>query len=291
MFCLTSFLSQISALQCLGKRFRSVSRRAPNITVIRRRRPRSAFADSRRARRRRWHGPPSPVAYQHFYEAYAEFDRADRSGSGLLPQPDARSRHPLLRLFDSIPPVRRVMTRQPGSWPSNWEPMRGNQLGGNYQRAVHGPDIAELFLPRGTGLTTLTTGTVPDDAQYCRSYHCRAAANAGLRAVCLLQGAQPPRIGLIWRADHSSGERYGLRWFVLRPGTSDSYTIGLVFQPRFIPGLSLTIRCYHIVIEDAIWPAWTGRPSSTPASAMPMAPGSRRRALPTHRVCCSSAIR
>ncbi len=136
---------------------------------------------------------------------------------------------------------------------ANWEPMQGLRFRGNYQRAVRAPNIAELFLPRGTGLTTLTTDP-------CRTTRNTAGvitfagplANADLRAVCLLQGAQPAQIGLIANPTAAQANATVSGGLYLRPETSDSYTIGLVFQPRFIPGLSLTIDYYHIVIEDAI---------------------------------------
>jgi iron complex outermembrane recepter protein len=38
----------------------------------------------------------------------------------------------------------------------------------------------------------------------------------------------------------------------LSPEESESWTVGLVFQPDFIPGLSLTIDYYNIVVTDAI---------------------------------------
>jgi outer membrane receptor protein involved in Fe transport len=36
------------------------------------------------------------------------------------------------------------------------------------------------------------------------------------------------------------------------PETSDSYTVGVILQPRFIPGLSLSADYYTITVNDVI---------------------------------------
>jgi iron complex outermembrane receptor protein len=124
-----------------------------------------------------------------------------------------------------------------------WEPMRGIRFRGNYQRAVRAPNISELFEPTVVGLTTVATDP------------CRGALpvnNANLRAVCILQGAPASTIGSIVNptASQANGTFSGALY--LRPETSDSYTFGTVLQPAFIPGLSVTVDYYHILITHAI---------------------------------------
>jgi outer membrane receptor protein involved in Fe transport len=138
---------------------------------------------------------------------------------------------------------------------ATWEPVDGLRFRGNYQRAVRAPNINELFSPSAVGLTSLSTDP-------CRASNPdrNPATDANLRAVCLMQGApvasltptaQNPR-GTILNptAGQSAGTFSGS--LALRPETADSYTLGVVFQPSFIRGLSITVDYYHIRIKDAI---------------------------------------
>ncbi|MEA3051753.1 MAG: iron complex outerrane recepter protein [Sphingomonadales bacterium] len=135
---------------------------------------------------------------------------------------------------------------------ATWEPFDGLKFRGNYQRAVRAPNINELFAPTAVGLTSL--GVDP-----CRTTRNAAgvitygpALNANLRAVCLAQGAPLSAINNITNptAAQSNGTFAGS--LALRPETADSYTVGLVFQPEFVRGLSITVDYYHIRIKDAI---------------------------------------
>jgi iron complex outermembrane recepter protein len=126
---------------------------------------------------------------------------------------------------------------------ATWEPFDGLKFRGNYQRAVRAPNIGELFAPLNTGLTTVATDP------------CRGAApvtNANLRAVCLAQGAPLSTIGNILNPTAAQANATVSGSLALRPEKSDSYTIGVVFQPDFVPGLSVTIDYYHIKINGAI---------------------------------------
>ncbi|HEX8308304.1 MAG TPA: TonB-dependent receptor [Allosphingosinicella sp.] len=125
----------------------------------------------------------------------------------------------------------------------SWEPTDGLKFRGNYQRAVRAPNINELFSPTSVGLTSLAQDP------------CRGAfpvANANLRAVCLAQGAPLASIGSITNPTAAQANGTFAGSLALRPEKADSYTVGVVFQPEFIRGLSITVDYYHIKIEDAI---------------------------------------
>lgn len=125
----------------------------------------------------------------------------------------------------------------------SWEPVSGVKFRGNYQRAVRAPNINELFSPVATALTNLSY-----DA-------CAGAApvtNANLRAVCLAQGAPAASIGSIQKPTSSQANFTGGGSLDLRPEKSDSYTVGIVLQPNFVPGLSISVDYYNISIKDAI---------------------------------------
>jgi outer membrane receptor protein involved in Fe transport len=125
----------------------------------------------------------------------------------------------------------------------SWEPVDGVKFRGSYQRAVRAPNINELFAPVTTGLTNLSY-----DA-------CAGAApltNANLRATCLAQGAPVSSIGNIDTPTAAQANFTGGGNLALQPEKSDSYTFGVVLQPNFVPGLSISIDYYNISIKDAI---------------------------------------
>jgi iron complex outermembrane recepter protein len=134
------------------------------------------------------------------------------------------------------------------------EPVEGIKIRGNYSRAVRAPNISELFSPVNTGLTNL--GVDP-----CATFNTAGQVLPGrppggptgeLRAVCLAQGATPGNVNQI--AEPISGQvlATGGGNLGIRPEKSDSYTIGLVLQPRFLPRFTASIDYYNIVVEDAI---------------------------------------
>jgi outer membrane receptor protein involved in Fe transport len=76
--------------------------------------------------------------------------------------------------------------------------------------------------------------------------------NANLRAVCLAQGAPLNNINNITNPVAAQANATFSGSLALRPETADSYTLGVVFQPKFVRGLSITVDYYHIKIKDAI---------------------------------------
>jgi outer membrane receptor protein involved in Fe transport len=126
---------------------------------------------------------------------------------------------------------------------ATWEPFDGLKFRGNYQRAVRAPNIGELFAPQNTGLTTVAIDP-------CRGQN--PVTNANLRAVCLAQGAPLSTIGNIINPTAAQANATTSGSLALRPEKANSYTLGVVFQPDFIPGLSLTVDYYKIEIKGAI---------------------------------------
>ncbi|MBB3347124.1 TonB-dependent receptor domain-containing protein [Sphingomonas sp. BK069] len=125
----------------------------------------------------------------------------------------------------------------------SWEPTDGLKVRGNYQRAVRAPNIAELFSPLNTGLTSLAVDP-------CRGAN--PVNNAALQAVCLAQGAPAASIGGIANPTAGQANSTTAGSTTLRPETSDSYTIGAVFQPNFLPGFTISVDYYNISIRNAI---------------------------------------
>ena len=125
----------------------------------------------------------------------------------------------------------------------SWEPVDALKIRGNYQKAARSPNIGELFSPEVTGLDNLAVdpcqGAAPD-------------VNANLRAVCLAQGAPASSIGNI---DAPSASQTNITQGGnpnLDVEKATTWTVGGVFQPDFIPGLSFSADYYNIVVKDAI---------------------------------------
>lgn len=135
-----------------------------------------------------------------------------------------------------------------------WKPVDGLTFRGGYARAVRAPNIGELFSPVSTGLTNL--GTDP-----CATFRTDGTLIPGrpaggptgeLRAVCLAQGANAGNINTI--AEPISGQvlSTGGGNINIRPETSDSFTIGTILQPTFMPGFTLSVDYYNIKVKNAI---------------------------------------
>lgn len=133
-----------------------------------------------------------------------------------------------------------------------WEPLTGFQIRGNYSRAVRAPNIAELFAPVNTGLTNLgddPCASVETDGSPITG---RRPITGVLRDVCLAQGAPVSQIGSIEQPIAGQSNATGGGNLNIKPEKSDSYTIGAVFQPEFIPGFTATVDYYNIKVKGAI---------------------------------------
>lgn len=132
----------------------------------------------------------------------------------------------------------------------SWTPVTGAKVRGFYSRAVRAPNIGELFSPLNTGLTSLTNdpcATISD-----AGVRIAPPPTGTLRDVCLAQGANAGNVDSInvpiaSQANATSGGN-----LALGPEKSNSYTVGLVLEPAFIPGFSMTVDYYNIKVSGAI---------------------------------------
>ncbi|WP_156677732.1 TonB-dependent receptor domain-containing protein [Sphingomonas profundi] len=126
---------------------------------------------------------------------------------------------------------------------ATWEPIDGLKVRGNYQHAVRAPNIGELFQPSQVGLTNLRTDPCQGQAP---------VNNALLRAVCIAQGAPASQIGAI---DPPSAGQINATFAGNpnnKPEKADTYTAGVVFQPDFVSGFSISVDYYRIRIKNAL---------------------------------------
>ncbi len=127
-----------------------------------------------------------------------------------------------------------------------WAPVQDLRLRGTISRAVRAPNITELFAPPQAGFFN------PFDPCDQREIN-RLLANGSpvvqtrirnCRADGIPEGFRNPLSARF--AGTISGNPN------LQEETADTFTVGGVLQPRFIPGLSLTVDYYSIKIDDAI---------------------------------------
>ncbi len=122
-------------------------------------------------------------------------------------------------------------------------PVDGFTIRGNYQRVTRAPNIGELFAPAVTGLDNF-------DSDPCAG--AAPVGNAALRAVCIGQGAPASSIGNIivdpaGQVNVTTGGNPNVS-----AETADTWTIGAVFTPDFVPGLSISADYYNINLTDSI---------------------------------------
>lgn len=129
-------------------------------------------------------------------------------------------------------------------------PVDGVTLRGQYQRAVRAPNVGELFGGQAIGFPTAT------DPCGSRTF---LNANPGAAEICVATGVPTgnvgnagvvqinPQIPALFGGNPDLGEE-----------TSTSYTVGVVFQPSFVPGLSVTADYFNIEVEDFITVAGGG---------------------------------
>jgi iron complex outermembrane recepter protein len=125
-----------------------------------------------------------------------------------------------------------------------WAPIRDIRFRGTYAVAIRAPNIAELFSPaQGTVFRPVdpcdvnVIAALPDAAQAARR-----------QANCAAEGAPAGYTDpLTARFSGTAGGNPDLQ-----EETATTWTVGVVLQPRWIPGLSISADYYNVEIEDAI---------------------------------------
>lgn len=121
-----------------------------------------------------------------------------------------------------------------------YSPFRGLKFRGLYQRAVRAPNITELY--------SGATNTAPLATDFCNATPTRTSAE---RAFCLELGVPASIIDVFQQ------ENVQIRAITggnpdLQEETSDTWSVGAVIRPDFIPNLQITVDYYNIKISDAI---------------------------------------
>ena len=157
-----------------------------------------------------------------------------------------------------------------------WQPLDGVTLRGSLSRNFRAPTLTQLFAPSTTELGSvgrdpcdadrITSGPNPD----VRYANCLAlfeanpgygveadGSNAGDSAVDRLAGFQDPAENF-QRANITTGGNPDLRNEI-----SDTFTFGIVLQPAFVPGLTISADRIEIDLQDGLSPFTTEEFSAT----------------------------
>ncbi|MGF1605582.1 MAG: TonB-dependent receptor domain-containing protein [Rhodothalassiaceae bacterium] len=131
-----------------------------------------------------------------------------------------------------------------------YSPIPDIRLRGLFQRAVRAPNIGELFTPQTPGVAPVTTD--PCDQDNLTS--AVAAANPELAQLCIATGVPPAAVGFV--TPPIVGQAGGIFGgnADLEEETADTFTVGAVIQPEFLPGFALTVDYYSISVTDVITP-------------------------------------
>ncbi len=175
------------------------------------------------------------------------FDVYELFGEALVPlisdMPYAKD----VSLELGVPLVGLLLDRQHQHLQSGWRMGSGRcfLLRAGYNRAVRAPNVQELFAP----LTVILDG----NADPCAGLATNAAANAAKIATCAnifdLTSAQVLTIEAN-PANQYNGQIGGSA--NLKPEISDTYTAGVVLQPKFLPGFTASIDYFNICINQFI---------------------------------------
>jgi outer membrane receptor protein involved in Fe transport len=139
-----------------------------------------------------------------------------------------------------------VSGRTYDSWKYGLEyaPIKGLRFRAMQQRATRAPNVNELYAPVITGLANLAVDP-------CAPVN-GVPVSGALRTLCLATGVPANVIDTLaqpsaGQINNTSGGNPNVG-----PEEADTTTVGLVWEPEFLPGLSLTLDYYKIDIDKAI---------------------------------------
>lgn len=204
-----------------------------------------------------------------------EYNTDEISGELLIPLVSRDMNVPLIRSLEFSAAGRYVDNSIAGAeevWDLGlrWQPVEGVTLRGSRSRNFRAPTLTQLFAPERTELSS--TGIDPCDADRInsgpnpsvRAANCLAlfeanpgygvaadGSNAGASAAERLAGFQDPSENF-QRATVTIGGNPDLRNEI-----SDTTTYGIVLQPAFIPGLTISADRIEIDLEDGLSPFTT----------------------------------
>lgn len=129
-----------------------------------------------------------------------------------------------------------------------YAPVKGLRLRAMQQRATRSPTINELFAPQTSGLSNLAT----DPCEGSRINSADANKPGTLSNLCRETGVPASQIGNLSAPSAGQINNLGGGNTALGPEEADTTTLGIVFSPEALPGLTVSVDYYRIDIDKAI---------------------------------------
>lgn len=144
-----------------------------------------------------------------------------------------------------------------GSWKYglDWSPVKGLRFRAMQQRATRSPNVNELYAPVVSGLSV--RGVDPCQLALINAADANTAGT--LSNLCRVTGVPVGQIGSVPAPAAGQISNTGGGNPNLNPEEADTTTIGLVWEPEFLPGLSVTLDHYKIKIDKAVSSATTNQ--------------------------------
>jgi iron complex outermembrane recepter protein len=132
----------------------------------------------------------------------------------------------------------------------DYAPLRDVRFRASYQRAVRVPNIGELYSPQVVGLD----GSLDPCAVPLKTGSTNVLANGVTLKQCELTGVTAAQFGGV--TPNTDFQYNGLVGGNpnLQPEKSDTYSVGFVFTPTFLPTLSASVDWFDIKVNDVIGP-------------------------------------
>lgn len=131
-----------------------------------------------------------------------------------------------------------------------YAPVSDITVRGQFQHAIRAPNVGELF----GGNTT----SGPSAVDPCSSRQPTAQQTAAVRAICVATGVPAASVFTLSVQPNTFINQVSGGNPNVGPEESDTTTFGLVLQPRFVPGLALSVDYFKINLDGAIAPLGGG---------------------------------
>jgi outer membrane receptor protein involved in Fe transport len=144
-----------------------------------------------------------------------------------------------------------------GSWKYglDWSPVKGLRFRAMEQRATRAPNVNELYQPVVTGLSNRSV----DPCQQTLINAADASKPGTLSYLCAQTGVPAAQVGAVQPPSAGQISNTGGGNPNLGPEEADTTTLGFVWEPAFVPGLTMTVDYYKIIINKAVSSATTNQ--------------------------------
>jgi len=135
-----------------------------------------------------------------------------------------------------------------------WAPIHDARFRATYARAVRAPNIGELFTPQSVALDGSADPCTGANATPGPVTPTSKLANGTTFAQCAAMGVTTAQFGHINPnpAAQYNGQLSGSA--ALQPEKSDTYSVGLVLQPRWIENFTTSVDWFEIKVNDTVGP-------------------------------------